>query len=74
VVTGDWPGPGSDDSAVVPNDAYFVLGDNRDNSKDSRVFSWVSSDEIEGKAFVRFWPVGRANLLDVGPTLVRPPT
>lgn len=36
--------------AVVPADQYFVLGDNRDNSADSRVYSFVPRGEIIGKS------------------------
>ena len=36
--------------SVVPDDMYFVLGDNRDNSADSRVYSFVPRGEIMGRS------------------------
>lgn len=38
---------------------YFVMGDNRNNSNDSRVFGPVHRDEITGKAWMRYWPLNR---------------
>jgi signal peptidase I len=46
---------------VVPEDEYWVMGDNRANSSDSRTFRSISREEIVGKAFVTVWPPTRFN-------------
>jgi len=40
---------------VVPPDNYFAMGDNRDNSLDSRYWGLVPRDNIEGKPLLIFW-------------------
>ena len=40
---------------VVPKDSLFVLGDNRDNSQDSRFWGFVHLDEVKGKAFIIYF-------------------
>jgi len=40
---------------MVPENSYFAMGDNRDNSKDSRSWGAVPRDNIKGRAFVIFW-------------------
>jgi signal peptidase I len=40
---------------VIPADSYFVMGDNRDNSQDSRYWGFVKRDKIKGKAFLIYW-------------------
>lgn len=40
---------------VVPKDHLFVLGDNRDNSQDSRVWGFVHLNEVKGKAFLIYF-------------------
>jgi len=43
----------------VPADHCFVLGDNRNESRDSRVFGTVPLQSIIGRVFVRYWPLLR---------------
>ena len=47
------------DVTVIPEGYYFVVGDNRGNSKDSRVIGLVSKKEIKGKTSLIFYPFSK---------------
>jgi signal peptidase I len=47
----------------IPEDGYWVLGDNRQDSRDSTFFDAIDGDTIVGRAFVRIWPLPDLGLL-----------
>ena len=59
--TYNWPveanGP-----ATVPQDQYFVLGDNRDNSSDSHIWGFLPRANVIGRAWVSYWPFSTIGL------------
>lgn len=49
---------------IVPEDKLLVLGDNREISKDSRDFGFIDFENVEGKAFIRYWPLDKFGLFE----------
>jgi signal peptidase I len=48
---------------TLADDNYFMMGDNRFRSSDSRVFGPIPADNIVGRAFLRIWPLGDISTL-----------
>ena len=49
---------------VVPPRSYFVMGDNRTASEDSRVFGPIGRDSIIGRAWLRYFPLDRVGFIE----------
>ena len=51
-------------TTYLQDNEYYVMGDNRDVSKDSRSFGPIGDHDIIGKAVLRFWPLGRLSWIE----------
>lgn len=47
---------------MIKSDEYFVMGDNREHSSDSRVWGAIKSSDVVGKVFLRAWPFNKVSL------------
>ena len=49
---------------IIPENNYFMMGDNRGNSQDSRFWGTLHKDRFIGRAVFTFWPINRLGIID----------
>ena len=54
---------GEGNEVVVPEGNYFVMGDNREFSSDSREWGFVPKSAVIGKSFIVYWPLNRLRVV-----------
>lgn len=54
---------GEGDEVVVPDDQYFVMGDNREFSSDSREWGFVPVKSVIGRSFFVYWPLNHLRMV-----------
>ena len=65
--------PQYEDTWIIPEDAIFVLGDNRNNSSDSHNWGSVPMDYVVGKAVLIYWPPQQWGIIDSPTTAIAAP-
>lgn len=49
---------------IIPEGKFFVLGDNRPHSSDSRSWGYITKDAVTGRAWVVYWPLTEAGSIE----------
>lgn len=52
-----------DEAITVPEDSYFVIGDNRSGSSDSREWGFVPFESLIGQSFLVYWPLDKMQII-----------
>ena len=52
------------EAKTIPSENYFVLGDNRPFSSDSRAWGFVPEDNITGRAWLIYWPISDIGIIE----------